>query len=157
LFIPHASAGLRPGRILQQFNSIYTVGTGSGEIRAQLSGHLRFSAATGELPVTGDWVALRTAQGDGITQIQAVLPRATQFSRCAAGKAEREQVIAANLDYAFLVSGLNNDFSPRRIERYLTAAWDSGAAPVVILNKLDLWTIRLSVDRSAATLLSASR
>lgn len=138
MFTLHASAGLVPGRILQQFNSIYTVGIESGEVRAQLSGHLRFSASSGELPVTGDWVALRQVQGDGAAQIQAVLPRATRFSRRAAGKAEREQVVAANLDYAFLVSGLDNDFSPRRIERYLAAAWESGATPVVILNKLDL-------------------
>jgi ribosome biogenesis GTPase len=138
LFNSHASAGFEPGRILQQFNSIYTVGTEAGEVRAQLSGHLRFSAAPGELPVTGDWVALRLMQGDGAAQIQSVLPRATQFVRRAAGKAEREQVVAANLDYAFLLSGLDNDFSPRRIERYLVAAWESGATPVVILNKLDL-------------------
>jgi ribosome biogenesis GTPase / thiamine phosphate phosphatase len=138
LFTPHASAGLVPGRILQQFNSIYTVGIEHGEVRAQLSGHLRFSASSSELPVTGDWVALRPVQSDGTAQIQAVLPRATRFSRRAAGKAEREQVVAANLDYAFLVSGLDNDFSPRRIERYLAAAWESGATPVVILNKLDL-------------------
>jgi ribosome biogenesis GTPase len=138
LFIPLASSGFEPGRILQQFNSIYLVGTAGGELRAQISGHLRFSAAEGELPVTGDWVALRLTQGKGTAQIQAVLPRATQFVRRAAGKAELQQVVAANLDYAFLLSGLDNDFSPRRIERYLAAAWDSGATPVVILNKVDL-------------------
>lgn len=137
-FIPHASAGLEPGRILQQFNSVYIVGIEGGEVRAQLSGHLRFSAAAGELPITGDWVALRLTRGGGTAQIQAVLPRATQFVRRAAGKVECAQVIAANLDYAFLLSGLDNDFSPRRIERYLAAAWESGATPVVILNKVDL-------------------
>jgi ribosome biogenesis GTPase / thiamine phosphate phosphatase len=140
LFVPHASAGLVPGRVLQQFNSIYMVATANGEMRAQLSGHLRYEAAPGELPVTGDWVALRIPSGQSAGQIQAVLQRATQFSRRAAGKAEREQIVAANLDYAFLVAGLDNDFSPRRIERYLTAAWESGATPVVILNKLDLCT-----------------
>lgn len=116
------------------------VATANGEMRAQLSGHLRYEAAPGELPVTGDWVALRIPSGQSAGQIQAVLQRATQFSRRAAGKAEREQIVAANLDYAFLVAGLDNDFSPRRIERYLTAAWESGATPVVILNKLDLCT-----------------
>ncbi len=136
-FVSHASAGLVAGRVIQQFNHIYTVATEGGELRAQLSGHLRYEAAPGQLPVTGDWVALRLSN-QGATQILAVLPRVTQFSRRAAGKADREQVIAANLDYAFLVTGLDNDFSPRRIERYLTAAWDSGSTPVVILNKLDL-------------------
>jgi ribosome biogenesis GTPase len=76
--------------------------------------------------------------GDGYALIQAVLPRRSKFSRKTAGRATREQVVAANIDTVFLVVGLDNDFSPRRVERYLAAAWESGAAPVVILNKLDL-------------------
>ena len=145
-FAVHAAAGLIPGRVVQQFNHIYTVAGEGGEMRAQLSGRLRHEAAPEQLPVAGDWVALRVPSGryqgqssSGSAQVVAVLPRATRFSRRAAGKSDREQVIAANLDHAFLVSGLDNDFSPRRIERYLTAAWDSGATPVVILNKLDLY------------------
>ncbi|HUY93941.1 MAG TPA: ribosome small subunit-dependent GTPase A [Terracidiphilus sp.] len=134
----HAATGLVPGRVIQQFNHIYTIATEGGELRAQLSGHLRYEATPEQLPVTGDWVALRIASNEGTAQVMAVLPRVTQFSRRAAGKADREQIVAANLDYAFLVTGLDNDFSPRRIERYLTAAWDSGSTPVVILNKLDL-------------------
>jgi ribosome biogenesis GTPase len=90
------------------------------------------------LPVTGDWVALRVPEGEGSALVAAVLPRATCFSRRAAGRAEREQVVAANLDTVLLMTGLDNDFSPRRIERYLAAAWQSGARPVVVLNKLDL-------------------
>lgn len=137
-FTTYASAGMVPGRAIQQFNHLYTVATESGELRAQLSGRLRHEAAHGELPVTGDWVALRTSPNEGAAQIMAVLARRTRFSRRAAGKGGREQVVAANLDYAFLVTGLDNDFSPRRVERYLAAAWDSGATPVVVLNKLDL-------------------
>jgi ribosome biogenesis GTPase / thiamine phosphate phosphatase len=137
-FVTYSSAGLVAGRVIQQFNHIYTVATEGGELRAQLSGRLRHESAAGQLPVTGDWVALRIPPGQGASQVLAVLPRITQFSRRAAGKADREQVIAANLDYAFLVTGLDNDFSPRRIERYLAAAWDSGSTPVVVLNKLDL-------------------
>jgi ribosome biogenesis GTPase / thiamine phosphate phosphatase len=137
-FADHASAGLVPGRVIQQFNHLYTVSTEGGDIRAQLSGHLRYEAAPQQLPVTGDWVALRIPPNQGTAQILALLPRVTRFSRGAAGKRDREQVVAANLDYAFLVTGLDNDFSPRRIERYLAAAWDSGATPVVVLNKLDL-------------------
>lgn len=137
-FTNHASAGLVPGRVIQQFNHLYTVATEGGEIRAQLSGRLRYEAAPQQLPVTGDWVALRIPSDQGAAQVLAVLPRDTRFSRRAAGKGDREQVIAANLEYAFLVTGLDNDFSPRRIERYLAAAWDSGATPVVVLNKLDL-------------------
>lgn len=137
-FATHASAGLVPGRVIQQFNHLYTVATEGGEIRAQLSGRLRYEAVPQQLPVTGDWVALRAPSEKSLAQVVAVLPRVTRFSRRAAGKGDREQVIAANLDYAFLVTGFDNDFSPRRIERYLTAAWDSGAKPVVILNKVDL-------------------
>ncbi len=136
-FANHASAGLVAGRVIQQFNHIYTVATEAGEMRAQLSGRLRYEAPLNQLPVTGDWVALRTSNQDS-AQIIAVLPRATRFSRRAAGKGDREQVIAANLDFAFLVTGLDNDFSPRRIERYLAGAWDSGATPVVVLNKIDI-------------------
>jgi ribosome biogenesis GTPase / thiamine phosphate phosphatase len=142
-FTAHASAGLVPGRVIQQFNHLYTVATEWGEMRAQLSGRLRYEVARDQLPVTGDWVALRvpsnqSSPNQDAAQIQAVLPRATRFSRRAAGKSDHEQVVAANLDYAFLITGLDNDFSPRRIERYLTAAWESGATPVVVLNKLDL-------------------
>jgi len=137
-FADHASAGLIPGRVIQQFNHLYTVATESGDIRAQLSGRLRHEAVPGQLPVTGDWVALRIRPNQGAAQILAVLPRVTRFSRRAAERSDREQVIAANMDCAFLVTGLDNDFSPRRIERYLAAAWDSGARPVVVLNKLDL-------------------
>jgi ribosome biogenesis GTPase len=112
-------------------------------MRAQLSGRLRHEAAPHQLPVTGDWVALRVSStqissNPGAAQVQAVLPRVTRFSRRAAGKGDFEQIVAANLDYVFLITGLDNDFSPRRIERYLTAAWESGATPVVVLNKLDL-------------------
>jgi ribosome biogenesis GTPase len=137
-FETYATAGLIPGRVLQQFNHIYTIASEAGEIRAQLCGRLRYEATPADLPATGDWVAVRPSPGEGIAQIHAVLPRFSRFSRRAAGRAEREQVLAANLDYVFLVTGLDNDFSPRRVERYLAAAWDSGATPVVVLNKLDL-------------------
>ena len=137
-FAAHASAGLIPGRVIQQFNHLFTVATEDGNIRAHLSGRVRYQAAPQHLPVTGDWVALRIPSDRGAAQILSVLPRRTRFSRRATGRGDREQIIAANLDCAFLVTGLDNDFSPRRIERYLTAAWDSGATPVVVLNKLDL-------------------
>jgi ribosome biogenesis GTPase len=137
-FEPYATTGLLPGRVIQQFNHIYTVTTEAGETRALLSGRLRHESAPADLPVTGDWVAIRPSCGEGVAQIHAVLPRYSRFSRRAAGRAEREQVLAANLDYVFLLTGLDNDFSPRRVERYLAAAWDSGATPVVVLNKLDL-------------------
>ena len=140
-FQPYAGGGFLPGRVLLQFNHIYTVVTQDGEVHAQCSGRLRHQAAPDDraqsLPVTGDWVAVQ-ASGDGAALIQAVLPRRSAFSRKAAGRAAREQVLAANLDVALLLIGLDNDYSPRRVERYLAATWESGAAPVVVLNKLDL-------------------
>ena len=137
-FAPYSCAGLSAGRVLLQYNHIYTVGTGSGEVRAQVSGRLRHETSPEELPAAGDWVALRLPQGDGEALIQGVLPRRSKFSRQAAGRATREQVVAANIDTVLLLVGMDNDFSPRRVERYLAAAWDSGAAPVVVLNKMDL-------------------
>jgi ribosome biogenesis GTPase len=86
----------------------------------------------------GDWVALEIPAAGGDARIRAVLPRVSRFSRRAAGDVTEEQVVAANIDVVFLVSGLDRDFNPRRIERYLVTAWESGASPVILLNKADL-------------------
>lgn len=138
-FAPYSCSGLIAGRVILQHNHIYIVATEAGEVHAQISGHLRHEAASGEeLPAVGDWVALRLFSGDGVALIQAVLPRRSKFSRKAAGRTTSEQVVATNIDTVFLVVGMDNDFSPRRVERYLAAAWESGAAPVVVLNKVDL-------------------
>lgn len=138
-FGPDSCSGLTEGRVILQHNHIYTVATETGEIHTQVSGHLRHKAASAdELPAVGDWVALRLSSGEGTALIQTVLPRRSKFTRKAAGRALREQVVAANIDSVFLLVGMDNDFSPRRVERYLAAAWESGAAPVVVLNKLDL-------------------
>ena len=138
-FTAYSRAGLTAGRVVIQHNHIYTVATEAAELQAQISGRLQHSStSTDELPAVGDWVALRRSQGEGNALIQAVLPRRSKFSRKAAGRGTREQVVAANADTVFLLVGLDNDFSPRRVERYLVAAWESGASPVVILNKLDL-------------------
>ena len=88
------------------------------------------------MPVVGDWVAARVVGPDQAI-VEAVLPRATLFSRRAAGRREDQQPIAANVDLVFLVCGLDGDFNVRRLERYLTLAAESGAAPVVVLNKSD--------------------
>ncbi len=138
-FAAYSCAGFIAGRVILQHNHIFTVVTETGEVSAQISGRMQHeSNAADELPAVGDWVALRLLPGDGVALIQAVLPRRSKFSRHAAGRAMREQVVAANADTVFLVVGLDNDFSPRRVERYLAAAWESGASPVVVLNKVDL-------------------
>lgn len=139
-FAEHAAEGLVPARVVAQ-RGLNRVSTGEAEHYADLAGRLRHELERpGEgagYPAVGDWVAFRPPTGEGRGLIHAVLPRRSKFSRKVAGQRTEEQVVAANVDTLFLVSGLDGDFNPRRIERYLTAAWDSGAHPVVILNKLD--------------------
>ncbi len=140
-FAPYAEQGYSVGRVVLQHNKIYVLQTDEGEIQAEATGRLRHQAAGPEdLPAVGDWVVTRTRAGDGQTMIHAVLPRRSKFARKAAGTRDEEQVVAANVDTVFLVTGLDDDYNPRRIERYLIMAWESGAHPVVLLNKADLIT-----------------
>src|SRR3954453_11908052 len=123
------------GRVLYAGRETCDVFTDSGERTARISGALRHRAVSpADLPVVGDYVAIE----GGL--IRRVLPRRTKFSRRAAGTREEEQVLAANIDVAFLVCGLDGDFNLRRLERYLTLAAASGAEPVIVLNKADLCT-----------------
>ena len=137
-FEAYRAQGLTPARVSLEHTHIYRVLSPDGERLARVAGRLRHTASgRADFPAVGDWVAVETpAHGD--VRIRAVLPRATQFSRRAAGNPTEPQVVAANIDVVFLVSGLDRDFNPRRIERYLVTAWDSGAAPVIVLNKSDL-------------------
>ena len=128
-----------PARVALEHTHIYRVLTADGEWLARVSGRLRHEAAQrADFPAVGDWVARRAAGDRRRRADPAVLPRSSRFSRRAAGDPTEEQVVAANIDIVFLVSGLDHDFNPRRIERYLVVAWDSGAAPVIVLNKADL-------------------
>ena len=137
-FAEHAAEGRVPGRITLEHTHIYRVGTGEDELLARVSGRMRHQAETRpDFPGVGDWVVVeRLADSDA--RIHAVLPRFSRFSRRAAGDVTQEQIIAANIDVVFLVGGLDNDFNPRRIERYLVVAWESGATPVIVLNKADV-------------------
>ena len=138
-FVPFQERGWVPARVAREHTHIYGVHGEFGECGAEVSGAFRHHAAgPADFPAVGDWVALQLSQADGRATIHALLPRAGAFVRSEAGGRTRGQVVAANVDTAFLVSGLDGDFNPRRIERYLTAVWDSGAAPVVVLNKADL-------------------
>jgi ribosome biogenesis GTPase len=137
-FAPYAADGLAPARVAVEHRDAYLVYTGEGERPAELSGRLRHTAVErGDLPAVGDWVAV-TATDPAI--VQAVLPRRTKFSRMAATDHGQtvEQVVAANVDVVFLTAGLDGDLNLRRLERYLTLGWESGAAPVVVLTKADL-------------------
>jgi ribosome biogenesis GTPase / thiamine phosphate phosphatase len=138
-FAPHAADGLLPARVALEHTHIYRVFTDSGEWLARVSGRLRHRAeARADFPAVGDWVAVEPPVDGGDARIRAVLPRFSRFSRRAAGDPTEEQIVAANIDTVFLVSGLDGDFNPRRIERYLVVAWESGATPVIVLNKADL-------------------
>ncbi len=133
------SEGLVGGRVVAGHQQLFRVGTAAGELLAEVAGSLRHSAhGPEELPAVGDWVALRPRAGEKRALIQAVLPRRTAFVRRAAGDPTVAQVLAANVDTVFLVMGLDRDFNPRRLERALVLAWESGAEPVVLLNKADL-------------------
>jgi ribosome biogenesis GTPase len=138
-FAPFAAQGLVPGRVALEHTHIYRVITDAGESLARVSGRLRHRAATRtDFPAVGDWVAVQPPAHSGDSRIVAVLPRRSRFSRRAAGDPTEEQVVAANIDTVFLVAGLDGDFNPRRIERYLLVATESGAVPILVLNKADV-------------------
>jgi ribosome biogenesis GTPase len=137
-FAPQAAQGRAPGRVTVQHRGLYTVATDLGELNAQLSGHLMSEAEEGGYPAVGDWVALVPRPEGGAATIHAVMPRRTAFLRKAAHSVQTMQVVAANVDVAFLVASMNADFNARRLERYLASAWQSGAQPLVVLTKADL-------------------
>ncbi len=137
-FEPHARAGHIPGRIIVQQREANLVATDLGTLSARLSGRLRHEARSAGHPAAGDWVALAATAGEAKATIHAVLPRRTAFVRRAADSLQTVQVIAANIDIVFVVTSMNADLNPRRLERFLAAAWQSGAQPVVVLTKADL-------------------
>ena len=128
-----------PGRILREYRHRYTVATDVGVLDAEVTGTFRHEHPRQEdFPAVGDWVALLPVAGEEKGRIHAVLPRKTAFTRPAPDRTSEMQVMASNVDTVFLVSGLDGDFNLRRIERYLTMAYESGAKPVILLNKCDL-------------------
>jgi ribosome biogenesis GTPase / thiamine phosphate phosphatase len=130
---------LIPARVAAQHRGEYVLWSEAGELRAELPGRLRYDAGVGgALPAVGDWVAIRVRALEGRATIDCVLERRSAISRKQALKEAVEQVLAANVDTALLLNGLDADFSLRRLERYLTLAWESGAQPVVVLTKTDL-------------------
>ncbi|HUV02228.1 MAG TPA: ribosome small subunit-dependent GTPase A [Desulfobacteria bacterium] len=110
-----------------------------GAFICKLSGTFRFAAGSnGKFPTVGDWVAASARPNEGKATIHALLPSKSAFLRKVAGQMTEEQVIAANIDLVFIVCGLDLEFNIRRIERYLSLAWESGAVSVILLNKADL-------------------
>jgi ribosome biogenesis GTPase len=137
-FEPYARTGYLAGRIVVQRREAHLVVTDGGTLSARLSGRLRHEAREAGHPTAGDWVALSVKADEGTATIHAILPRRTAFVRRAADSVQTLQVIAANIDVVFVVTSMNADLNPRRLERFLAAAWQSGARPVVVLTKADL-------------------
>lgn len=153
-FAPHALAGLEPARVVCELRrNFYAVQTNAGEILAECGGgFFHVAREPDQFPAVGDWVAVRQRPGEARADLHAVLPRRTKFSRRASGSEEIEQIVAANIDTVFLVSGLDRNFNPKRIQRFLVAAKESGAEAVVVLNKADLCRDAEAVRREVETL-----
>jgi ribosome biogenesis GTPase len=140
---PEKDIGRVPARVMEEQRGSYMVCAVDAVWRAELAGRLRHEIQEGVAfpPCVGDWVMARvpSTPGEGdIALVHRVLDRRSKFSRKEAGDRSVEQVVASNVDTVFLVQSLNRDFNPRRLERYLTLLWESGAEPVIVLSKSDL-------------------
>jgi ribosome biogenesis GTPase / thiamine phosphate phosphatase len=128
-----------PARVAAEHRGSYEVWWAGGRVSAQVAGRLSRGVDAETYPGVGDWVTLQSPPAEGEPAIiNGVLDRRTLFTRGAAGKQSQGQVVAANVDLVFIVTGLDSDFSLRRIERYLARVWASGAQPIAVLNKTDL-------------------
>jgi ribosome biogenesis GTPase len=135
------SGALIPARVAARHRGRFLLFTASGELPAEASGRLRHEAPRSEFPATGDWVAA-TPSGE-TARIEAVLPRKSAFLRAATDLSRSNavaelEVVAANADLVLIVTAADRDLNPRRLERFLAAAWESGAEPVLVLAKTDL-------------------
>ena len=147
-FVPFADGRRRPGRVVAAHRGAWILALDDGDRDAVLAGRLRHEAVRpGDLPAVGDWVAAEAEPAaHGPAVISAILPRRTVFRRASdEGTLNSEQVLAANVDVTLVVTGLDGDFNPRRLERYLAVAWSGGTTPVILLNKSDA-----AVDPEAA-------
>jgi ribosome biogenesis GTPase len=154
-FARFAADELVPARVSVAYGATFRVITAEGDYLADITGRMRHEAqGRRDLPAVGDWVAVKpTTIAGGRATIQGILPRTSIFSRKAAGTDTTEQILATNVDTALLMTAFDQDLNLRRIERYLALTWESGAAPVILVNKSDLSdeveTLRAEVDRIA--------
>ena len=140
-----------PARVTAVHKERYEIVCAHGITHARLKTREYF-VETQDFPTAGDFVMIHYIE-NGDSQILATLPRRTCFSRREPGPIPRDQAVAANFDYVFIMQSLNQDFNPKRLERYLTLAWQSGATPVILLTKADLvedyWDYLTQVERVA--------
>jgi len=129
-----------PGRVTQEHRERYVVSTGEKEYEAEITGNLRFSASSrADFPAVGDWVAMKIYDPDQAI-IHKIVPRKSVLERQAVGKYGEVQIISANIDVAFIVQSIDNNFSINRLERYLSVCYSSGIEPVLVISKIDLST-----------------
>ena len=128
----------RPARISVEYQDRVRVEFDDGHADAFLVGRLRDVTDRLDRPAVGDWVAVRQSDSDDLPMVGHLLPRRSVFIRRAAGNRDIPQILAANIDRVFIVTSLNREFNPRRLERYIAAVHASGAVPVLVLNKADL-------------------
>ena len=146
-FAPFADGGMWPARVIAQHRGVWVVMGQAGETTASPTGKLRRDADDGGYPTVGDWVVCLESPHGGIAAIHQTLPRHSAFRRKAAGSRPGAQTIAANVDTLFIATSLNHDLNPRRLERYVAMARESGAEPVLLLTKADL--VEDAVERAA--------
>jgi ribosome biogenesis GTPase / thiamine phosphate phosphatase len=126
------------GRVMREHRERYVVSDGENEFDAEITGNLRFTAnSRSDFPAVGDWVIFKVFNTDQ-AYIYRILPRKSVLSRQAVGKFGEEQIIAANIDVAFIVQAINNNFNINRLQRYLTLCYSSDIEPVLIISKIDL-------------------
>lgn len=140
-FEPYRIEGFSPARVAIQHRTYYVLYTEHGELKGEVTGKMQYLAhGPQDLPAVGDWVVIHPRPEEKAATILEVLPRKSKFSRQAAGERNEEQIVASNVDVVFLVSGLDGNYNLRRLERYLVLARESGARPVIVLNKADVCT-----------------
>ena len=138
-FRPYENDNVIPARVAARHHGPCELLTELGRLGGVPAGRLEDD----ELPAVGDWVVARPLDGERKAVIEAVLPRRSAFTRKEAWRRAVAQIVAANVDTVFLVTAFGGDLNARRLERYLTAAWDSGSSPVIVANKADLAEDRL--------------
>ncbi|GLX69598.1 ribosome small subunit-dependent GTPase A [Paenibacillus glycanilyticus] len=137
--MPTSSRPLVPARVIAQHSHSYQIMTPGGEHTATVTGKYEYNATLkSDFPAVGDWVMAEKLPGETRSVIHYLLPRQSAMVRKAAGSAVDDQIVGANMDFLFITNALNQDFNVRKMERYLIAAWESGAAPVILLTKADL-------------------
>lgn len=138
-FEEYRKSGYSPLRITRVNRGNFIATDGSADFSCEVTGRFSFQSDSREsYPAVGDWVAVSVLPNEPKAMIHAVLPRKSAFIRKVAGELSDEQIVASNIDTVFIVTGLDQNFNLRRIERYLSLAWESKAVPVLLLNKSDL-------------------